>query len=195
MQADVGERYPGVGEGEDRQDGEGDPPVQAVLQVPEGRVTVFIGRPQWNGQCQGDARQGRVHPGLEHAHPHDDADDHVGGNLDDAHQVEGYQHAERDRAGGQRQHGYLRRIENRDDDDGAEIVEDGDRRKQHLQREGDPLAEQGQDSERERDVGRRRNGPAVDVLRVPEVEAGIDQRRNHHAAHRGDGRQGCLRHR
>ena len=53
-----------------------------------------------------------------------------------------------------------RRVEERDDDDGAEVVDDREREEEDAQRSRNALAEQREDADREGDVGRHRNAPA-----------------------------------
>ncbi|MOA14411.1 hypothetical protein D3C78_1345120 [compost metagenome] len=83
----------------------------------------------------------------------------------------------------------FRRIEQRDDDDGAEVIQDGQRGQENLQRRRHAAAQQSQDAQRERDVGRGRNGPAAQGLGAAQIDQHIDQRGHRHAAHGGDARQ------
>ena len=85
----------------------------------------------------------------------------------------------------QREPGQVLRVEQRDDDDGAEVVEDGERQQEQLERARHPRPQQRQHADGEGDVGGRRNGPAFERDGVAGVDPDVDERRHRHAA---DGR-------
>ena len=84
-------------------------------------------------------------------------------------------------------------VEDRDDDDGAQVVDDGERRQEHLERQRHAAAERRQHAQREGDVGGGGDRPALERRGIAPVDRHVDQRRHGHAAHRADHRQGDLR--
>ena len=104
--------------------------------------------------------------------------------------VEGREHDDAGRRQRQREPGQVLRIEQGDDDDGAEVVEDGKRQQEQLERARHPRPQQRQHAHGEGDVGGRRNGPALERDGVAGVDPDVDERRHRHAAdgrHRGQG--------
>jgi hypothetical protein len=89
----------------------------------------------------------------------------------------------------QRCHREFRRVEERDHDDGAQVVEDGDAQQEGLQRRRHARAQERQHAEGERDVRRRRDGPAPQGAGVAAVEGDVDERGRRHAAQGGEGGQ------
>ena len=83
---------------------------------------------------------------------------------------------------------HLPAVEERDDQNGSEVVGDSQRREEYLERHGDPVAEHREDADGEGDVGGGRNTPAVGGHRTV-VEGGEDDRREEHAARRGQHRE------
>jgi len=82
------------------------------------------------------------------------------------------------------------RVEERDDHNGRDVIDDGERQQQQAQRRRYVLADEGQDADREGDIGRRGYRPAATRCRVG-VDEYVEQRRNGHAADRGnDGKAG-----
>ena len=79
-------------------------------------------------------------------------------------------------------------IEDRDHDDGADVVDDGQREQEHLERRRHARPEQRKDAEREGDVGRHRDAPPV-APRTAADDRGVDRRRDDHPADRGEHRQ------
>ena len=55
--------------------------------------------------------------------------------------------------------GNLRGLKKGDDQDGADVVCDGERGEENLERSGHTIAEQGEHSERKSDVGHHRHAP------------------------------------
>ena len=84
-------------------------------------------------------------------------------------------------------------IEDRDDQDGAEIVDDGERRQEHLQGERHAAAERGQHAQRKGDVGGGRDRPAAQRRRIAPVEGDVEGGRHRHAADGAGDRQRHLR--
>ncbi|MNI55420.1 hypothetical protein D3C73_1103710 [compost metagenome] len=166
--------------------------MQGVFQCQQGRgCGVF--RAQRDAEGQGYTGQRGMHTALEHADPEDQANDHVGPELDHAEPVHPDQR--RDAGGGQCQ-GQGRQfagIENRDDDDRAEVVDDRQGHQEQLQRHRHAFAQQRQYAQREGDVGGGRDRPAVQGRWVVTVEEPVDQRRHHHAANGGRAGQDDLR--
>ena len=76
-------------------------------------------------------------------------------------------------------------VEDRDDEDRADVVDDREGEQEELQPGRDARAEQREHSDRERDIGRHRDAPpaAAGAARVPREE---HERRHDHAA---DGRE------
>ncbi len=178
------QRHAGIGEGEERHDAVGDPWRETVFEVFERRVPAFFGAKHRDGKGQRDAGKCRVHAGFQHEDPHHDADQHVGCNPPDLQPVEDDQ-SDRGRAGPrQHRHRQVACVENRDDGDGAEVVDDRQRQQEHLERERHPVAEQRQHAEREGDVGRRRDRPAGRQSRLAPGHGEVDQRRHEHPADR-----------
>ena len=84
-------------------------------------------------------------------------------------------------------------VEDRDDQDGAEIVDDGERRQEHLQGERHAAAQRGQHAQRKGDVGGGRDRPAAQRHRIAPVEGDVEGGRHGHAADGAGDRQRHLR--
>ena len=84
------------------------------------------------------------------------------------------------------------RIEQRNNNDGAQIVDDSQRHQKNLQRSGNPITQQRQYAKCEGNIGRRRNRPTLSGNRILAVKREVDQRRNHHSAQRRDDRKHSL---
>ncbi len=184
------QRYPGVGKGKQRQDQIGTPGVQLVLQILERRgVTLAVKRDHKTDHHTG---QGRMDARLEHRNPEHQTNQHVEADpvlTTTIHpkQGEGCQNTD-----GQRLQRQLLGIEERDDDDDAEVIHDGQRQQKYLEAHRHPLAEQRHHPEGKGDVGRSRDRPASARHFIRIVEKGVDQGRGQHAAHRSDSREGRL---
>src|SRR5712691_12591455 len=86
----------------------------------------------------------------------------------------------------------LRRVESRNDDYRAQIVQDGEGHDEHLQRGGNAVSENGQNAESKRDVGRHRNADSG-LSRRPRIEREMNQRGSGHSAGgRDDRKKGVL---
>ena len=147
---------------------------------------------QRHGERGRDAGERCVHARFHDAHPDEDADQYVGPDRGDAPVVEQDQRGEPDAGQGERGKRQLRGIEERDDDDGAEVVDDGERQQEDLQRRRNARAEQRQHADGEGNVGGGGNGPAAQGDGVTPVDGDVDQRRHDHAAERGDHGQRSL---
>ena len=88
------QRNAGIGEGEQRQDGEGHPGMQALLQLLEQRRLARAFARQRDGERNGYAGQRRVHARLEHAYPDEDAGQQIGRQPRNAASVQDRQHGE-----------------------------------------------------------------------------------------------------
>ena len=83
----------------------------------------------------------------------------------------------------------LRRIEKSDDEDGAQVVNDGDGGEQYFQTSRNAAAQQNQHPEGKGDVGGRRNRPAACSLCIVLVKGKVNQGGHDHAAYGGNRRQ------
>ena len=72
--------------------------------------------------------------------------------------------------------------------DRPQIIDHSQRRKENLQRNGNPVTQHRENSHRESDIGRSRNPPAR-TRRSAGIERQIDQRGHQHTAHRGQHRK------
>jgi hypothetical protein len=84
-------------------------------------------------------------------------------------------------------------IKDCDDQDGAQIVDDGERRQEDFQGKRHATAERGQDAQRKGDVGGGRDRPAAQRHRVAPVEGDVEGGRHGHAADGAGDRQRHLR--
>src|SRR6185312_7568784 len=75
----------------------------------------------------------------------------------------------------------------------AEIVDDGERRQEHLEGHMQSRTGEGQDSEREGDVGGSGDGPAPQRLGAAGVDRDVDERRRDHSSERRNAWQDALR--
>ena len=81
-------------------------------------------------------------------------------------------------------------VEDGDDQDGDDVVGDGERGQEHAHAGRNAVAQKRQDAQRERDVGCRGHAPAAHGLRVCGVEHQVDgDRRQNAADRRHDGQQ------
>lgn len=113
-----------------------------------------MGEDRLGGDAEGYeyAGDGGVDAGVEEEEPNDCADCQIEALALDAQTRT--QHEQRQKSGGvDKQHDvYLRGIESGDDDDAADVVGDGERGEENLQRHGHALPQEGEDAEREGDV-------------------------------------------
>ncbi len=85
-------------------------------------------------------------------------------------------------------------VEQRDHQDGADVVGDGERNEEHLERRRDSIAEKREHTECEGDVGRHRHAPPLH-RRGARVESEVDGGGGDHAADGGNDRQRGALHR
>ena len=152
-----------------------------------GRLRVFGA--QWNAERQRYTCQRGVDAALEHTDPENQADDHVRRNFHHPHAVHHDQRRDAGRSQQQRQTGQFAGVEDRNDDDGTQVVDDRQSHQKQLQRHRDALAEQGQYAKGEGDVGGHRDRPTVERIRIVLVEEPVNQRWDHHPANRRRARQ------
>ena len=156
--------------------------MQGALQSVEALPVV----PQRDRQAEYDPRQRRVHSRLQQRHPEDRPHKDVGGIVHDVlavHKEEQQQTECRDQ---QRLEGELRRIEEGNDDDRAEVVDHRQGKQKDLQRRRYPGTEEGEDPQGEGDIRRYRDRPAAHRHRVLRIEGRVDQRRDCHPPDRRD---------
>ena len=140
-------------------------------------------------QPEGHARDGRVDPGLERGHPHGDAQHHVDRRGPDADPLEPEDpRAECDRDG-QSAPRDAPGIEQRQDEDGADVVDDRERQEERLEVGRRAPGRERQDTQRERRVGGHGDTPSPGSL-APRIDREIQQGRDHHAAERRNHREG-----
>ena len=173
--------HAGIGQCEQRQDGERHPGMQRDVRAVRQRR---LRRRAGNGidQPQHHAGQRRVHPGLEHRQPQQEPDHQVRRQPRHAGAVEHRAAAPGTSAASEhRQPRQLLREQHRDQHDGAEVVDDRERQQEDAQRRRRPRSQQGQHAQRECDVGGRRDRPAGEHRRLRTIAPGIHQRRHQHA--------------
>ena len=122
-------------------------------------------RAQRDAQPDDGAGQCRVHARFQHARPDIDADQHIGGEALHPEAVHGDEDRDADRGKAERQQRQVGGVEDRDDDDGAEVVDDREREQKDLQALGHAVAEQADHAHGERDVGGGRDRPAAQRFR------------------------------
>jgi hypothetical protein len=126
---------------------------------------------------------------LEHAQPDDQTNHYVG---PDGHDPGPVQQPEHQNATARRQQHAQRKVggvEERDHQNGAEIIDDRHGRQKHLERRRHPVAQQDQNAQGKSDVGGHRYRPASQGHPIAPVDRRVDQRRHHHAANRRARRQ------
>ena len=94
--------------------------------------------------------------------------------------------------GGQSERGQRKigRVEDRDDEDGAEIVDDGEGQQEDFECRRNARPQHGHHADREGDVGGRGNGPSAHGEAVAPVDGGVDDGGHDHAAQGRDGGKG-----
>jgi hypothetical protein len=125
-----------------------------------------------------------VHPGLKHSQPQRQAHRDVRRGAPDLEPAQGDQGGDEQGGGQQRGQRQVVGVEDRDHQDGADVVEDRNGEQEQPQLIWATRAEQRKRAEHERDVGRHRDPPAPRA-----VPAGIDQeeddRGQDHSTERG----------
>ena len=145
-------------------------------------------RPRGDEERKQHAGERGVQPARVHAGPERDAEKAVGHRAIHARAIE--QREQHDDGRGARQVRPLQRarIEQRDDHDGADVVDDRRRSEEHAQLHRHALAEHHDERDRERGVGRHRNAPAVAPCAGRDHER-VQARGHRHAAERGRDRK------
>lgn len=163
--------------------------MQHVLEPMGWRGLVVLPRRIRDGKREQDAGDRRMDAGLQHQEPHQRPAQQIGKECHDAGKaVQADQRAEHGQGADQVSELQVGRIEQRDDQDGAQIVDDGKRGQEDLERSRYILAEQGQHSQCESDVGGHRN-PHAPLRRRTRIQAEVQQSRDADTADCGNNRQ------
>ena len=143
-----------------------------------------------HGEAQEHAGDGRVDAGLVDEHPRDERERQQQEARADP--LLDQQREDRDRHQAEREEEQveLLGVEDRDDGDGQQVVDDGQREQERPQARGQVGADHGQDRHGEGDVGGGGDRPPREPAVGAEVPGDVDQRRRDHAAHRRGHRQG-----
>ena len=176
-----------VDEREHGQDRVRDGGMQVLFELSQGRAS--FGAAHGNAEGDENARKSRVHAGLQHGDPQHDTDEYVGRHPRYVESVQDHTDAQRGDAHEQCREGQVRRVEDRDDRDGCEVVEDGQRQQENLERRRYASTEDTQQSQCKRDVGGDRDPPAIECQRILPIERCIDGRRDRHASNCAKPRQ------
>jgi hypothetical protein len=162
-----------------------------------------LGADQWraaggvahgHGERGEHAGDGGVYARQQHEAPKHEAKQPIPKRFGDAAPVHHQHGDERDRRAAERPADEVRRVEERDHDDSAEIVDDGEREQEEAQAPRHARTEQRHDADRESDVGGGGDRPAAQEGGLVRVERDIDQRGCGHAAQRaGHGQGGFAR--
>ena len=135
-----------------------------------------------------DAGDRGVDARLENRQPQDDTHEHVERDVPDAGELH-QQHQGDESDGGKRPADRkVGGVEDRDDDDRADVVDDGKGQEKDLHRLRNTITEQGDDADGEGNVGGHRDAPTVGADPAS-VEGEEDQGRHDHAAERGHRRE------
>ncbi|MNI23579.1 hypothetical protein D3C73_771730 [compost metagenome] len=139
---------------------------------------------QWNGEGKDNTGERRVDTRGEDQHPEHSAKRKIGPENLDAHAVEDDQIADHNGCSRKREQIEFSRIEKGNDDDRAEVINDGKCRQEDLEGCGNTIAEKRHDPEREGDVRCGRDRPAAKCTRIAPVEPHIKQCRKQHTTDR-----------
>ncbi|MPL88576.1 hypothetical protein SDC9_34602 [bioreactor metagenome] len=176
------EVHPGVRIGEDRHDQEHHVRVQRVFERMRGRFAVAVlERDEEGGD---DTRERGVHARFQHQHPKHGAEDQRRRQPVATGQVAQQHQRDRDQREQQIMRLQMLGVEDRDHQDSAEVVENGEGEQEDLQPRRHPGAKECDDADGKGDVGRGRDRPGLGVRGVAPVEGEEDQRRGEHAAKR-----------
>ena len=146
---------------------------------PGGEGAQVHARTGWDGEGQQHAGDGGMHARHIYTVPQQSAHKHVGKQRVHMPPVHGNQHGKHHARSQQPSQRRALTVEDGDDQDGDDVVGDGERGEEHANAGRHAVTQKRQDAQRERDVGCRGNAPAAHGLRVGGVEHQID----------GDGRQ------
>ena len=202
--AEAGEAADGHAGGEEREDRDGDPGRQrpeAVLEVlGQARAGVRAARRlaahDRHGEGEQHAGDGGVHAGLVHEHPRERR---RAGAAATSERTRFCTRSPKSASGtsvsARKPSESSLGVEDRDDDDGQQVVDHGEGEQEGAQRARQVGADHRQDGEGEGDVGGRRDRPAAQrAVRAAEVEQHEEQRGHGHAAdRRGDRQRGPAR--
>ena len=137
------------------------------------------------GQAEGDPGDGGMHPGLEGGQPHPHPEQHIQHRPTHVQPLQD-QDQRQQPAGGQQRHDVdAARVEHGDDQDGPDVIHDGQRQQEGLERRRQPTADQGQHPQGEGDVGGHRDPPAPGRLPAG-VDGQVQQGGHRHPAEGGD---------
>ena len=182
-QAHALKHHAGIGEGKDRDDEIEHVRRQPMFQRMQRALAPFVGHRNAEG---GDhPGQRGMDAGFQHEIPHHRAEQDHRGHPVHPLVVEKQQQRQRDEGREQVVHLEVGGVEQGNDDDGPQVVENGQGEQKDFERRGRAAAHQGENAEREGDVGGRRNGPAGQRCRIAPVDRHIDQGRQRHAADGG----------
>ena len=183
VQPRTGKGNAGIGEGEDRQDEEGRPRVQGMLEPFERPLFARRDRYEQRGHHPG---QRRMDTGFEDADPQQRREQEIRYRPCHARAVQEQHGGGGDQRQRERGEIHVLGVEDRDDRDRADVVDDCNGEQQGLECHRNARTEQGQQAQREGDVGGGRDRPAAQILRRAQVERHEDDRRDRHAADCGD---------
>lgn len=124
-------------------------------------LALVAGRPQ--DEPHGDARDGGVDAAVVHQGPNRDTERYVKPPAADPEPLEQVEDSQACEGSAQRPEVQVAGEEDRDDEDGAEVVDDGQGEQEGAQGGGEVGGDDGEDSECESDVGGHRHGPAVEA--------------------------------
>ena len=188
---EAGERYAGIGEGEQRQHAERDPGMQALLELLESERLSGARALERYGEASTTPASVACTPDFSTHTRCTTPMSEIGRDPRDAASVE-QRAARRRRAppAEQRVQRQARRVEDRDDEDGAEVVEDRERQQEHLQRRAARAIRAAPARRAQRRCRWPPESPSPAARPAsPQLISDIDQRRHDHAADRGDDRQ------
>jgi hypothetical protein len=138
------------------------------------------------GQAEGDPGDGGVHTGLEGGQPYPHPEQHIHGRPAHLEPLQDQDQRQQPAGGQQRQDIDAAGVEDGDDQDGPDVVDDGQGEQERLERCRQPTADQGQHAKGEGDVGGHRDPPAPGRLPAG-VDGQVQQGGHRHPAQCGDG--------
>jgi hypothetical protein len=130
-----------------------------------------------------------MHARFEHAYPGEQAEQEIKRGLAHIEQVQGREPGDPHACERERDERKRVGIEDGDDDDGHQVVDDGERQQERPEGGRDRASQEGADADREADIRGRRDRPAAQRLGAGAVQRHIDDGRNHEAPDRRDHRQ------
>ena len=144
---------------------------------------------QRNRECRGNTGKRGVNAGLINKQPHHQAHQRIRCNRHDFCTIKSHKNEDAQASAHQSGKGQLVGIKKRDDQNRAQVINDGHSRQKHFQRRRYPAAQQYQNTESKSDVGRCGYGPAAQCNRAAPVDGRVDQCGHQHAAQRRTGWQ------